>query len=75
MANTFETAGEYYFKGHEEFGIQSHYGLIGDYYDYGSTFTYVDPAVGTSWSSKCVMNQTITLDDLCRALGEGGYVW
>lgn len=73
MVNTYETTGDCYLEGHENYSELYHYGIVGDYFNYGEEVTYVDPGAGMF--TGFVMNQTVDIDDMCKAIGTRGYVW
>ena len=73
MVNTMEGPGDVYIRGHNIGGWLYHYGLVGDYFNYGNEVTYVDPGHGRF--SGFLMNQRLTITQLSYATGGRGYAW
>lgn len=73
LLNTYETANDIQIDGHDMGTDLYHFGLIGDYFDYGNSATYVDSGYGYFAGFK--MNQRISMNKLSIAAGQRGYVW
>lgn len=48
-------------------------GVVGDYFDYGATVTYTDPAYGLI--PGFVLDQRVPIQNLSNAIGGRGYAW
>lgn len=73
LVNTTEGPGDCYLIGHNVGYTFNHFGIIGDYFDYGNRVTYVDPGYGLY--KGFVMNQTVTIENMSHATGGRGYAW
>lgn len=71
MVNTAESPGDVYIKGHDIGTALYHFGVVGDYFNYGNSVTYVDPGYGRF--SGFLMNQTLSIQSLSNAVGGRGY--
>lgn len=73
MVNTVESPGDVYLRGHNIGSPIYHFGVIGDYFDYGNSVTYTDPGYGRF--SGFVMDQRVSIKDMSYATGGRGYAW
>lgn len=73
MVNTAESPGDVYLSGHNIGMPLYHYGVIGDYFNYGNTVTYTDPGYGRVGGF--VMDQQVSIRNMSYAAGTRGYAW
>lgn len=73
MVNTAESPGDVYLKGHNIGAPLYHFGVIGDYFNYGNEVTYVDPGYGRV--PGFVMKQRVSIKNMSYASGTRGYAW
>lgn len=73
MVNTVESPGDVYLRGHNIGKALYHYGVIGDYFDYGNSVTYTDPGYGRY--AGFVQDQRVSIKDMSYAAGGRGYAW
>lgn len=73
IVNTVESPGDVYIAGHNTGYPLYHYGIIGDYFGYGDTVTYVDPAHGRF--NGFILEQQVSITNMSKAAGGRGYVW
>lgn len=73
MVNTAESPGDVYLKGHNIGVPLYHFGVIGDYFNYGNEVTYVDPAHGRIRGF--LIEQRVSIKNMSYATGTRGYAW
>lgn len=73
IVNTVESPGDVYLAGHNIGTYLYHFGIIGDYFNYGNEVTYVDPGYGRYGGFQ--MNQRVSIKNMSYAAGTRGYVW
>ncbi|MEG0468832.1 MAG: C39 family peptidase [Longicatena sp.] len=73
MANTVESPGDVYLQGHNTGADLYHFGVVDGMNDVAGIVRYIDPAYG--YFNGFVKSQTVSYDNMSKALGGRGYAW